>query len=679
VSTTIERVDIPELAERLDETWKTPKTLYGALSTVDHKKIGKRYLVTAFVFLLLGGIEASLMRAQLARPENRFLSPEAYDQLFSMHGTTMIFWYAAPILSGFSNYLIPLMIGARDMAYPRLNAFSYWAFLLSGVFIYTSFLGGVAPHGGWFAYPPYTGPQYSPALNMDFYALGLLFLTISTTAGAINLIVTIFKLRCPGMSVSRMPLFCWSTLTNSVSIVFALPALTAALVFLEFDRRFGTHFYDPIGGGHPLLWQHLFWVFGHPWVYIVILPATGMASMIIPTFCRRPIVGHVYVALATVATGIFGFGVWAHHMFATGMPELSLTFFSAASMAVSVPSGIQVFAWIATIWAARRHVIATPFLFMLGFIALFVIGGISGVMTASVPFDWQATDTYFVVAHLHYVLLGINLFPVLGAFYYWLPKMTGRMLNETLGKWNFWVLFAGVNLTFFPMHFVGLRGMVRRIYTYPAGMGWDRLNMVETIGAYVTAAGILLFIANVVMSRRSGREAGANPWGAGSLEWTTSSPPPEYNFVTIPSVTGREPLWESHDVVTGPAGESSDDPIDPRRAEVSRAVSAQALHEIGAARTRADLPDWQVLDRGKEALASTLLDGDPQGVLRMPEDSLAPLVLGLALAGLFYALLFKAPVWTGVATLATIVTVAWWLWPTPAEAPRRAPVVRSVA
>ena len=380
---TIERVEVAALAERLEHIWHTPKSLYGKLSTVDHKTIGKRYIATAFVFLILGGLDAGVMRAQLARPESRLVSPETFDQLFSMHGTTMIFWYASPVLSGFSNYLVPLMLGARDMAFPRLNAFSYWTFLLSGLFIYSSALGGVMPHGGWFAYVPYTNAQYSPQLNMDFYALALLFLTISSTAGAINFIVSIFKTRCAGMSVSRMPLFMWSTLTTSVAMVFAMPALTAALIFLEFDRRFGTHFYDPVRGGAPLLWQHLFWVFGHPWVYIVILPATGMASMIIPTFCRRPIVGHVYVALATVSTGIFGFGVWAHHMFATGMPALSTTFFSAASMAVSIPSGIQIFAWLATIWAARRHVLATPMLFMLGFICLFVIGGISGVMTAS--------------------------------------------------------------------------------------------------------------------------------------------------------------------------------------------------------------------------------------------------------------------------------------------------------
>ena len=378
-------------------------------------------------------------------------------------------------------------------------------------------------------------------------------------------------------------------------------------------------------------------------MYIIILPATGMASMIIPTFCRRPIVGHVYVALATVSTGIFGFGVWAHHMFATGMPELSTTFFSAASMSVSIPSGMQIFAWLATIWAARRHVFATPFLFMVGFISLFVIGGISGVMVASVPFDLQATDTYFIVAHLHYVLLGINLFPVMAGFYYWLPKMTGRMMSERLGRWNFWVLFIGVNLTFFPMHLVGLRGMARRLYTYPPDMGWDTLNMFETVGAFVTVAGILLFIANLLWSRRHGAVAPSNPWGASSLEWASTSPPPDYNFVTIPEVSSREPLWDTRDPVSS-------------RLDAQDTVA---------------LPDWRVLDRGKESLGSTSLDGNPQGVLRMPDDSLAPLVLSLALAALFYALLFKAPIWTGLSGVAVLAAIGWWLWPKPADAPRR--------
>jgi cytochrome c oxidase subunit I+III len=620
------------LAERLRREWATPRTLYGWLATVDHKTIGIRYLVTAFAFLMLGGLDTSVIRAQLARPDSHLVSPELYDQLFSMHGTTMIFWYASPILSGFGNYLVPLLIGSRDMAFPRLNAFSYWSFVLSGVFVYSSVLGGAAPHGGWFAYVPYTGPAYSPGLNIDFYALALLFLTISATAGSINFVVTIFTMRAPGMSVSRMPLMMWSTLTASVATIFAMPALTAALFFLELNRRMGFRFFDPEVGGTAMLWQHLFWVFGHPWVYIIILPATGMASMMIPTFCRRPIVGHTYVALATVSTGLFGFGVWAHHMFATGMPVLSTTFFSAASMAVSVPSAIQIFAWLATIWAARRHAFTTSFLFLLGFIVLFVIGGISGVMTASVPFDWQVTDTYFVVAHLHYVLLGMNVFPVFAAFYYWLPKMTGRLLNERLGRWNFWVMFVGVNVTFFPMHLAGMRGMPRRVYTYPAGMGWDWLNMVETIGAAIFVVGGLLFIVNVLWSRKSGAIAGANPWNASSLEWSTTSPPPEYNFAVIPVVRSRDPLWDAQDL---------------------------GVPEV--------IPEYRVLDEGKRTLGTTALDGTPRDVLRMPGDSLWPLWLALALGGVFAALLMAQFVVAAVFGALVALCVGAWLWPEKLE------------
>jgi heme/copper-type cytochrome/quinol oxidase subunit 1 len=373
-----------------------------------------------------------------------------------------------------------------------------------------------------------------------------------------------------------------------------------------------------------------------------------------------------------VSTGIFGFGVWAHHMFATGMPPLTTTFFSGASMAVSIPSGMQIFAWLGTVWMARRHVLATPMLFMLGFIALFVIGGVSGVMTASVPFDWQATDTYFVVAHLHYVLIGINLFPVLAGFYYWLPKMTGRMLDEGLGKWNFWVLFAGVNLTFFPMHIVGLRGMPRRIYTYPAEMGWDWLNMIESLGALLTAVGVLLFIINVVKSLRSGRRAPANPWGAATLEWATSSPPPEYNFATIPTVTGRDPLWEAHDPMTGPAGEPGEERADPTRAP--HVLSLEEYRRDESERGEVELPVWRVLDDGKQTLSGTMLDADPQGVLRMPEDSLWPLILSLALTALFVALLFKSPLWTALAAAATLGSVSGWLWPKPLETRRLAVV-----
>jgi cytochrome c oxidase subunit I len=662
MASTVERYELSHVAETLEKEWRTDPNWHGWLGTVDHKRIGKRYLVTAFVFLLLGGIEAAIMRAQLIRPESTLLTPEAFNQLFSMHGITMVFWYAQPILSGFGNYLIPLQIGSRDMAFPRLNAFSYWTFLMSGLFVYTSFVFGIAPHGGWFAYVPYTGSRYSPQLNMDFYALSLLFLTISSTAGAINFIVTIFKHRCPGMSLSRMPLMGWSTITSSFAMVFGMPPLSAAMIFLELDRRYGTHFFDRAHGGDPLLYQHLFWLFGHPWVYIVILPATGMASMMFPTFCRRPIVGHTFIALATVSTGILGFGVWVHHMFATGMPHLSTSFFSAASMAVSVPSGIQVFAWLATIWAARRHVYATPFLFLLGFIVLFVIGGLSGVMTAAVPFDWQVTDTYFVVAHLHYVLIGINLFPVMAGFYYWLPKMTGRMLNETLGKWNFWVMFIGMNIGFFPMHLVGLAGMPRRIYTYPAGFGWTLDNVIESIGGYLFAVGVLLFIINYVWSvtLEHGARAGADPWRAGSLEWSTSSPPPEYNFAVTPTVASREPLWDSYNEVSGQATIPDDELPRPADADGDRSIEER---HIAHRRGGVELPHFRVFAEGKEVLSSSLMDGEPEGFVRAPYDTLYPLGLAVMLTGLFVALLFKSPIWSAVAALATLGTIVGWLWP----------------
>src|SRR6201996_2743615 len=469
------------IEQRLTELWERPKTVRGWFATVDHKDLGIRYVVTAFVFLVLGGLEALLMRIQLSGPEKTVLGPEMYNQIFSMHGITMIFWYAAPILSGFAVFLVPLMIGARDMAFPRLNAFTYWAYLLSGLLLYIAPAIGQAPHGGWFAYMPYTGVQFSPSFGLDFYALSLIFLTISTTGGALIFILTILRLRAPGMTISRMPLFLYSTLTISFAILMSLPALTVDCVFLELDRRWGTHFFDSRLGGEPLLWQQLFWFFGHPWVYVVFLPATGMASMIIPVFSRRPIVGYPYVAISTVLTGVVGFGVWLHHMFAVGMSDMAMSFFSAGSMTISIFSAVQVFCWIATI-SKGRPVPTAAMHFAMGFIALLVIGGLNGIFTAIIPVDWQVHDTYFVVAHLHYVLIGANVFPVFAAFHYWLPKMTGRMLDERLGKWSFWVMFVGFNLAFFPMHLAGFGGMPRRIYTYPAGLGLDGLNMTATIG-----------------------------------------------------------------------------------------------------------------------------------------------------------------------------------------------------
>jgi cytochrome c oxidase subunit I len=612
---------------RLEKLWETPPTLYGKLATVDHKTIGLRYLATAFAFLIAGGVEALVMRVQLSRSGMHTLSPEAYDQLFSMHGITMIFWYAAPILSGFGNYLVPLMIGARDMAMPRLNAFSYWTFLLSGLLLYAGLAIGQAPDAGWFAYVPYTDRPYSPAMNMDFYALALIFLTVSTTVGAVNFLVTIFRLRAPGMTISRMPLFMYSTATTSALVILALPALTAACVFLELQRNWGLHFFDAAYGGSPLLWQHLFWFFGHPWVYVIFLPATGMVSMIVPVMARRPICGYAYVALATVMTGVIGMGVWVHHMFAVGMSQTAMSIFAAASMTISIFSTIQVFAWLATLWHGRL-VVTTATRFVIGFIALFIIGGLNGVITGFIPFDWQLTDTYFVVAHLHYVLIGANLFPVMAAFYYWLPKMTGRLLDERMGKWSFWTMFVGFNVAFLPMHLTGLAGMPRRIYTYDAGMGWDTLNMVITAGAVLFALGLLLSMINVFVSQRRGALAGNDPWRADGLEWSMPSPPPAYAFERLPLVTTRHPLWDSDDEFA--------DPHDERR-----------------------------LDHERCTLATTAVDALPAGISKMPEDTIVPLLLALLMTGLFTAILLKALVLAMVIAAVCMLAAAVWLWPKP--------------
>jgi cytochrome c oxidase subunit I len=619
--------------------WETAPGLFGWLATVDHKTIGVRYLCTAFFFLIIGGVEALVMRVQLAQPELKVLSPDAYNQLFSMHGTTMMFLYALPMLSGFSNYLWPLMLGSRDMAFPRLNALSYWVFLLAGVFLYVSFPIGQAPNGGWFAYVPNTNLQYDPGINMDVFALGLVFLGVSTAVGSANFVVTLLRCRAPGMSVNRLPILVWGTFTASAANLLAIPAVSLACVMLWLDRRYGTHFFEVAGGGQPLLWQHLFWIFGHPWVYALVLPAMGIVSDALPVFCRRPLVGYTLVAIATVSTMVLGFGVWVHHMFATGLPVMSLSFFSAASFVIAVPSAVAVFAWIATIWTGKLQ-FTTPFLYFAGFIMLFVIGGVSGFMTASVALDWQLTDSYFIVAHLHYVLLGINVFPVIGGLHFWFPKMSGRMMDERLGKWTFWVMFIGFNAAFFPMHITGLMGMPRRVYTYPEAMGVGWLNLISTIGAFIFALGVLLFLINIARSLRSGAPAGDNPWDAPTLEWATTSPPPVYNFATIPQVASRYPLWE-----------------DRLKESDERSVIGDRVR------------DGMVLDQGKETIGVTPLDAEPNVVLKMPGDSLLPFLLAVGMLVLFVGLLTQV-VWLMIAGgVAEALILVLWLTPTshPAE------------
>lgn len=629
-TTTIPTVDAtPALAEKLEHIWESRPGFMGWLSTVDHKSIGIRYIVTAFAFLIFGGIEALVMRVQLARPNAHILTPQEYNQLFTMHGVSMIFWYASPVLSGFSNYLWPLLLGSRDMAFPRLNALSYWIYLFSGLLLYASFIGGIAPDAGWFDYVPYASKDFNPGLNIDIYAMALILLGISTTVGAINFIVTLLRTRAPGMSLNRLPIMVWGTLTASAGNILAVPAVSLAFFLLWLDRRFGTHFYDVSSGGQPLLWQHLFWMFGHPWVYAIVLPAMGIVSDALPIFCRRPLVGYTFVALATVLTMVLGFGVWVHHMFATGLPNIGMSFFSAASFVIVIPSATAVFAWIATI-AMGRPQLTTAFLFFSSFIILFVIGGVSGFMTASVPVDWQLTDTYFVVAHIHYVLIGINVFPVMGGLYYWFPKMTGRMLSEHLGKWNFWLTFIGFNVAFLPMHLTGLLGMPRRVYTYGPEFGWTALNMTTSIGAFILAFGILLLLINIAISLRSGTPAGPNPWDAPTLEWAIPSPPPAYNFVVIPTIASRHPLWEDR---------------------------------LQESNQRSSITNGFALDHGRETIATTPLDAEPDAVLKMPDDSFAPLFLALSLTALFIAMLAKSLDGGIVACLAILASMLLWLWP----------------
>ncbi len=621
-------VDEP-LHRRLEEIWKGQPGLYGWFATVDHKKLGLRYIFTAFAFLILGGLEALAMRLQLAGPDLHLLTPDQYNQLFSTHGMTMIFLYAFPILSGFSIYLWPLIFGTRDMAFPRLNAFSYWVYVLSGLFMYAGFVIGQGPNDGWFNYVPFAERAYNPGLNEDFYSLGMIFFGVSTSAGAANFIATFLKTRAPGMSLSRVPIMSWGTLTASAANILVVPAVSLAFLMLWFDRQFGMHFFDTGQSGQPLLWQHLFWMFGHPWVYAIVLPAMGMVHEGLPVFCRRPLVGYTPVALSTVATMILGFGVWVHHMFATGLPTLGLSFFSGASLIIVIPSAVAVFAWIATIWTGRP-VITTAFLFFASMIVLFTIGGVSGFMTASAPVDWQLTDTYFVVAHIHYVLIGINVFPVCGALYLWFPKFTGRMLDERLGRWNFWTMFVGFNLGFLPMHLSGLLGMPRRIYTYPAEMGWTLLNQITTAGAFLFAVGVLLLMINVWVSLKRGAVAGPNPWDSYSLEWSIPSPPASYDFAVIPTVSSRYPLWE---------GRLEDDQL------------------LSTAR------EGPVLDHEKEMLLTSSLDADPTLILKMPEDTLAPFLLALAMTVGFVGLLLRLWLLAGVGAAACVLCVIAWTWP----------------
>jgi cytochrome c oxidase subunit I len=519
-------------------------------TTIDHKKIGILYGVTAFIFFLIGGLEALLLRVQLAQPNATVLDADTYNQFFTMHGITMIFLVVMPMGVALFNFFVPLMIGARDVAFPRLNALSYWVFLFGGIFIYSSFFLGGAPDGGWFGYAPLSTSL--PSHGMDFYALGLQILGVASLLGAINFIVTILNMRAPGMTLMKMPVFVWMTLVVSFLLLFAMPVIAVALFQLMFDRLFDTTFYDAAAGGTPLLWQHLFWLFGHPEVYILILPAMGIVSEVLPVFSRKPLFGYAAIVFAGAAIGFMGWGVWAHHMFAVGLGPVANSAFALSTMFIAVPTGVKIFNWLGTLWGGSIR-LTTAQLFSIGFVSMFIIGGLSGVTHAIVPHDQQQTDTYYIVAHFHYVLFGGALFGIMSGLYYWWPKVFGRLLSEKLGKVNFWLWFIGFNLTFAPMHIVGLQGMPRRLYTYPEGMGWAFWNFVETIGAFTIAVSVLVFLLNVAITRKRGEEATADPWDARTLEWSIPSPPPEYNFAEVPVVTHRDDWWHRKYVET-PAG-----------------------------------------------------------------------------------------------------------------------------
>ena len=487
----------------------------------------------------MGGVLAMLMRLQLARPESDVLGPDLYNMVFTMHGSDMMFLFAVPVMEAVAVFLVPLMVGTRNIAFPRLNAFSYWMYLGGGILLWTAFAMDMGPDVGWFAYVPLSGPEYGAGKRADIWAQMITFTEVSALAVAVEIVVTVFKQRAPGMSLDRIPLFVWSMLVTSFIIILAMPAIMVASTSLILDRLVGTHFFNPAEGGDVLLWQHLFWFFGHPEVYIIFLPAVGMVSTIIATFSRRPVFGYLPLVLALIATGILAFGLWVHHMFATGLPRLGESFFTASSMAIALPAGLQIFCWLATLWLGRP-VLKVPLLFVLAFFVTFVIGGLTGVMVASVPLDTQVHDTYFVVAHFHYVLIGGAVFPLMGAIYYWYPKIVGRMMSERLGRWVVGLVSVGFNLTFFPMHILGLQGMTRRIYTYQPEMGWADMNLFVSLSALILAAGFALFFFDAVRSASRGALAGDNPWDAATLEWATASPPPSYNFERIPVVEQRQ-------------------------------------------------------------------------------------------------------------------------------------------
>ena len=623
-----------------EQTWDQPKGILGVFQVIDNIPIAVRYMATSFAFFLIGGALALVMRLQLARPDGRVLDAETYNQFFTMHGTTMMFLFVIPFLEAFANYVIPLLNGTRDLPFPRLTALSYWTYLFGGIYIYSSFLFGVAPDGGWFAYVPLNLKQYSPGPNMDFWDIGLSVAEVAAIGAAAEMIVGILRMRAPGMSINRLPLFCWALLVTSAMIVFAFTPLIVGTAMLELDRKEMTRFFDAGFGGDPLLWQHIFWVFGHPEVYIMFIPAVGILSHVVQTFARRPVTSYTLMVLALVATAFVGFGLWVHHMFTTGLSPVAMGFFAAASMLIAIPNGIQVLGWITTLWAGKP-VWRTPLLFGIGGLVIFLIGGITGIMVAAVPFNWQSHDTYFIVAHLHYVLIGGVLFPIFAGLYYWIPKISGKMLSERLGRWNFALMFIGFNVAFFPMHLSGLRGMPRRVYSYPVGLGLETLNLISTIGAGILAVGAVLFLVNLFLTVRGGKEAGPDPWSGDTLEWSEQSPPENAQFGRIPVVRSRHPLWDQATLL----------PVEGDDPEI-----------VSAARQLDYAPS-----RWRGSLIVGVLDGRPLAIAHLPRRSWWPFIMSLGFTTLFIAALVEF-LWVALVGAAiTLVAIVGWFWPLDTE------------
>ncbi len=616
-----------EHLRKLDEIWGNLPG-WGTLAAVNHTSIGLRFIGTGIVFFLIGGILAMLIRTQLALPNQEILGPEAYNQIFTMHGTVMMFLFAIPILEGVAMYLIPKMIGARDLVFPRISAMGYYCYLFGGIIIMSSLVLSIAPAAGWFMYTPLSGAEFSPGMGPDFWLLGITFVEISAMAAGVELVVSILRTRS-GMSLRKMPIFCWYILAMALMIVFGFPPLILGSILLELERAAGLIFFEVAGGGDPLLWQHLFWLFGHPEVYIIFLPGAGLVSTLLPVFAQRPIVGYRWIVMAIIIMGFVSFGLWVHHMFTVGIPQLALAFFSVASMLVAIPTAIQLFAWLATLWTGKIK-FQLPMLWIIGFLIIFVCGGLTGVMLALVPFNWQVHDTHFVVAHMHYVLVGGMLFPLLAGFYYYLPHVSGRMPSDKLGRWGFWLTFIGFNVTFLMMHLTGLLGMPRRVYTYEAGMGWEWLNMVSSVGGFVMAMGVALIILDVALHFRFGRRATQNPWNADSLEWAVEMPVSPYNFATLPLVNSRHPLWDNPDL--------------PQ----SIADGEHGLRDVGHGR--------------RDIYGSDAVSGKIKEVVHLPTNSWLPLQ-GAAMIGVVCVSLLVKEYWFALAgTVGAILILLRWSW-----------------